>query len=178
MMMPPSRKPIRRALEARTPYMPASEGLTTDREGRQAQRRFILASSLAFVGLLLFWFDSPISNMLALVHGPIALLAVVFLFVATISFALQFFARHRVAHADVGTLASPESELPASETRASIARAIAEDIAFLSRFKADIQAHFDGDATEALRSRISRSMPRAKSILLKANTLKSVTTPA
>lgn len=52
---------------------------------------------------------------------------------------------------------------------------IAEKIAFLERFKADIQAHFAGDASDALRTRISRAMPRAKSLLSEVGVLKTVT---
>jgi hypothetical protein len=50
-----------------------------------------------------------------------------------------------------------------------------EKIAFLERFKADIRSHFDGDSSDALRTRISRAMPRAKNILSEAGALKTVT---
>jgi hypothetical protein len=52
---------------------------------------------------------------------------------------------------------------------------IAEKISFLERFKADIRARFNGDSDDGLRTRISRSMPRAKSILSDAGVLKTVT---
>lgn len=52
---------------------------------------------------------------------------------------------------------------------------IAEKIAFLEHFKADIRAHFEGDNSDTLRTRISRGMPRARSILSEAGALKTVT---
>ena len=52
---------------------------------------------------------------------------------------------------------------------------VSDKIAFLERFQADIRAHFAGDGSASLRTQISRSMPRAKGILMETGTLKSVT---
>ena len=52
---------------------------------------------------------------------------------------------------------------------------IAEKIAHLSSFKADIQAHFDGNSDGVLRTRISRRMPRARELVREAGVMKTVT---
>ena len=51
----------------------------------------------------------------------------------------------------------------------------AERIAFLERFKADIQAHFNGADGDATRSRINRGMKRARDIVGEAGVMKTVT---
>ncbi len=50
-----------------------------------------------------------------------------------------------------------------------------EKIAFLERFKADIQAHFNGADDDATRSRINRGMKRARDIVGETGAMKTVT---
>jgi len=51
----------------------------------------------------------------------------------------------------------------------------AEKIAFLERFKADIQAYFAGPEDQATRSRINRGMSRARELVDDAGAMKTVT---
>jgi hypothetical protein len=52
---------------------------------------------------------------------------------------------------------------------------VAEQIEFLSRFRADILAHFNGQDDGTVRSRINRGMNRAKILVAEAGVSKSVT---
>lgn len=52
---------------------------------------------------------------------------------------------------------------------------LTDKIAFLSNFKDDILAHFEGRGGNAVRSRINRGMARARSIVAEAGVLKTVT---
>lgn len=56
-----------------------------------------------------------------------------------------------------------------------MASEVAEKIAFLERFKTDIQAHFNGTGDEATRIRINRGMSRAREVVGEAGALKAVT---
>lgn len=52
---------------------------------------------------------------------------------------------------------------------------VADNIEFLSGFKADIQAYFDGAYDESVRSRINRGMRRAKTLVAETGSNKAVT---
>lgn len=52
---------------------------------------------------------------------------------------------------------------------------IEENITFLSRFRDDILAYFQGTGDEGVRSRINRGMARARSLVVEAGVMKTMT---